>query len=407
LTTSSIVVTTITAGTDTAVGTSTGVVVIWNTSTLQSITNRGATTNQAINITNLTDSTGTNNGALTVAGGVGITGNLSVGGVATFGGVVYFNGTATYVYSTNTVYTDNIIELHTPANGVSSIWNNDDGKDIGFRFHYYKGGDTNAALVLANDSKFLEWYSTGADTANGYNFTGTTYGTFKTGEIQLVSVTSATSTSTGALIVSGGVGIGGSLYATNIYSNGYRVITTNDPSGGGTVANIIGGADISVSTMTNTVTISNTSTFQTVTNRGSTTTNQITHGGLIPSVGTHIDQIYTVSVTLTLTTIWQDTGIVGNQLATGSYLVQCIASDSSVGGQEVNTYYTGVMSWYSGSTSETTYDEIILHRAGAASGTGTVFLQVLRESSSLALQIAGTTTNSGSSTYSFSFRRLI
>lgn len=75
--------TVITAGTDTAVSTSTGNVTIWNTSTLQSITDRGAETTNAVKITNTTASTSTNSGALTVTGGVGVGGNLFVGGIVT------------------------------------------------------------------------------------------------------------------------------------------------------------------------------------------------------------------------------------------------------------------------------------------------------------------------------------
>jgi len=70
----------ITAGTDTAVSTSTGEVTVWLNSTLQSITNRGSSTTAVISITNTASSTSTNTGALTVAGGVGIGGNLAVGG---------------------------------------------------------------------------------------------------------------------------------------------------------------------------------------------------------------------------------------------------------------------------------------------------------------------------------------
>ena len=51
------------------------------------------------------------------------------------------------------------------------------------------------------------------------------------------STNSSTNTFTGALIVSGGVGIGGSLYASEIYENGYRVLTTASGGGGG-ISNI-------------------------------------------------------------------------------------------------------------------------------------------------------------------------
>jgi hypothetical protein len=153
--------------------------------------------------------------------------NLNVKGTTVFSDTVTFNGTATYVNSTNTVYTDNMLELHTPPGGVNATWSSTDGKDIGLRFHYYNAGDQNAALVLAHDSKSLEWYSTGAE-ANTGTFTGATYGTFKTGVAKFVSGNAATGNNngTGDLQVSGGAGIAGSLYAGNIYDNSNRAITS-------------------------------------------------------------------------------------------------------------------------------------------------------------------------------------
>ena len=72
-------VSTINAGTDTAVSTSTGAIVVWNTSTLQTVTSRGSSTNVALSLTNTTASTGTTTGALTVSGGVGVGGSVYVG----------------------------------------------------------------------------------------------------------------------------------------------------------------------------------------------------------------------------------------------------------------------------------------------------------------------------------------
>jgi len=158
--------------------------------------------------------TGTNtSNALYVAGGAWIDKTLVVAGDTTFGGNVTFNGTATYVYSTNTVYTDNIINMHTPNGGDlnNHSWGVDDGKDIGFIFHYYKGADKNAFLGFHNDSSYLEWFSDGTESAGGV-FTGTTYGTFKTGAIELVNTTVSTNTTTGALIVAGGIGVAGDIY---------------------------------------------------------------------------------------------------------------------------------------------------------------------------------------------------
>ena len=159
-------------------------------------------------------------------GGLGVTGDsyfansvavangLTIGGVVTFNNNVVFNGTATTIASTNTYYTDNLINIHTPPGGVLNPWFVDDLKDIGFVFHYYKNStDTNAALVLANDTKYLEWYSAGAEGTTGTIWQGT-YGTFKTGSVLVDDTTGATSAVTGALQVKGGVGVGGGVYVT-------------------------------------------------------------------------------------------------------------------------------------------------------------------------------------------------
>lgn len=155
--------------------------------------------------------------SLFVAGGAWVDKTLVVVGDTLLKGNLIISGTSTYVYSTNTVYTDNLLELHVPPGGVNSVWTVDDGKDIGLRFHYYTGStDTNAALVLANDTKYLEWYSAGAE-GSGV-FTGTSYGIFKTGGVILVNTSTATSSVTGALQVAGGIGVGANIYADGAVS---------------------------------------------------------------------------------------------------------------------------------------------------------------------------------------------
>ena len=150
-------------------------------------------------------------------------GDFAAGGATfsravTFSEPVTFSGTATFVYSTNTVYTDNIINIHTPPGGNPSnhVWTSDDGKDIGLIFHYYKSAtDKDAFLGLANDTGYLEWYSNG--TESGGIFTGTTYGTVKTGGLILAGGTANSGNSTtGDLTVTGGVGIGGGLFVGGI-----------------------------------------------------------------------------------------------------------------------------------------------------------------------------------------------
>ena len=138
---------------------------------------------------------------------------------------------------------------------------------------------------------------------------------------------------------------------------------------------------------------------------------KITHTGLVPTTGTDIDQIYTATDSITLSTTWQDTSINAADLATGTYIVQVLANDTAAGGGQSMEYYSGVMSWYQSDTNSTTTDEITLHRAGAGPNSGALFLRVQRtttaDANDLKLQIAGTTNNSGASNYVFKFRRMI
>lgn len=146
------------------------------------------------------DSTTTTSGALQVVGGAGITANLNVGGIGTFNGNVAFNGQQVTHY-------DSIIDLHTYGNLLA--WTTDDGKDIGLRFHYYKGADSIAFLGWENTTQTLQYLASATETNS--NVTGT-FGNVQFGSLLLSNTTPSTSTTTGALLVSGGVGVGGNLY---------------------------------------------------------------------------------------------------------------------------------------------------------------------------------------------------
>jgi hypothetical protein len=138
---------------------------------------------------------------------------------------------------------------------------------------------------------------------------------------------------------------------------------------------------------------------------------RIKHGGLISTAGTEVDQVQTFTVSLTMSTAWQDTTINATDLATGTYIVQLYANDSAVNGGHSSEYYSGTMSWYAADTDEDSSDEIILHRAGNATGAKVLYLRTLRTVSAnaddLKLQIAGSYTANGNSNYVFKFRRMI
>lgn len=125
----------------------------------------------------------------------------------------------------------------------------------------------------------------------------------------------------------------------------------------------------------------------------------ITHSGLTMTAGTNVDQLKSTTFTSALTTAWTDvTGVSGTYLATGSYIVQ-IESNGE--------YYTGYMSWFSGSTTSTVADEIQLHRAGPAASAARIYARVIRQSAStLKLQVSAST-SVASHTLTLKFRRTI
>jgi hypothetical protein len=214
--------------------------------------NVGVIGNQTITGTLRVDSPNANAGtntsnAIYTAGGAWIDKTLVVAGPATFRDTVTFLGTATYIYSTNTVVTDSLINIHAPAGSTPEVhaWTVDDGRDIGHLYHYYKGTDKDGFLGLNNASTFLEWWENG--TAIGNGFTGTNWGTFRTGAIKLVGGTPNTgNTSSGDLTVLGGAGFGGNVFiqgslnvqgGVNAVING--TITTATNLSGGTAGQLV------------------------------------------------------------------------------------------------------------------------------------------------------------------------
>jgi len=136
----------------------------------------------------------------------------------------------------------------------------------------------------------------------------------------------------------------------------------------------------------------------------------VKHEGLTMTSGTDVDQLKTFTQTLTITTSWQDTGIDGSDLTTGTYIVQLLGDDDEVGGT-YSVYYSGMMSWYSSGTNDTDFtSEIALHRAGHADVGRTLYLRTVTNASGgndLELQIAGNYNATGSDSYVFKFRRMI
>jgi hypothetical protein len=169
-------VSTVSAGTDTAVSTSSGVVLIWNTSTLQSVTGRGSTTTNSISINNITSATSTSTGALTVAGGVGIGGQL-------YAGAVYDAGNR--VLTTSTVIVNSLIA----------------GTDISIN-------TATGNVTVSNISTLQSVTDRGATTTN---------------IISIANTSTSDATTSGALVVAGGIGIGGNINSYGTIQAGTQI----------------------------------------------------------------------------------------------------------------------------------------------------------------------------------------
>ena len=216
-------------GTDTVVtlSTTTGQLTVWNTSTLQSITSRGATTDRAMTITNTTNATTTATGALQVRGGVGIGQNLYVGGlisVATITSVagnitIDPAGTSDIVFGTGAFV--KIQDTSVSSNTTSGALVVSGG--MGVAEDIYVGGQIAVATITS---------ISGDITIDPNGNSNVVFGTGA--QVKILDITAASSTITGALVVSGGVGVaeeiyvGGQIYNPILSSiSGDLTLTTN------------------------------------------------------------------------------------------------------------------------------------------------------------------------------------
>lgn len=171
-----------------------------------------------------------------------------------------------------------------------------------------------------------------------------------------------------------------------------------------------GGAATSALTCTgNSATASKWATARVLSLTGAVTGSVSIDGSGNMSMTTTGGDITTITKSITLTTVWQDTGIAGTNIATGSYMVQVTLNDPAyTGASQYNEIYTGVMSWFSSNTNNTDTDEILLHKAGHSSNGQHLYLRTARRTSStMSLQVAFSKTNSTASSIQFKFKKLI
>lgn len=122
---------------------------------------------------------------------------------------------------------------------------------------------------------------------------------------------------------------------------------------------------------------------------------------------TDLSNLITIEKNLTITQKWMDTGIQGNSLQDGTYIVQVTINSSDNG--MWNIFSSGVMSWYSGNTNDSEEDEIILHRVGYAYGN-VIYLRTIQLSggtSGMKLQISSSKDFTKEAKVTFKFKKII
>jgi hypothetical protein len=168
-------------GTDTAISTtvtSTGTsYTIWNTSTLQTVTDRGNSTTNTISFLNTTNSTNTNIGSIVISGGVGVAQNVYIGGKIS-------------IANTGTMVGAEIVTTATFRKLFSA------GTDISIT-----NSTTGMSLVFSDISTLQSVTDRGTTTTN---------------IVYVNNTTNSTSTTTGAVVISGGLGLGGRVTAESL-----------------------------------------------------------------------------------------------------------------------------------------------------------------------------------------------
>ena len=175
----------------------------------------GAIISSAVNFSNTTNAISPSTGTISVSGGVGIAQDLWVGGN----------------FYANAIISENISVLSIADSLLYLVANAPYPYtyDIGFYSHFYGGsGNVYQHTGLVRNHLDNTWYlfsNTPEPTGSTVNFSNAwvVLDTLNAGAAILANSTASTSNSTGALVVTGGAGIGGNVYIAG--SNGNAVVT--------------------------------------------------------------------------------------------------------------------------------------------------------------------------------------
>jgi hypothetical protein len=177
-----------------------------------------------------TDSTSPTTGALTVVGGVGIQGNMSIGGNVTITGAISLQGSGNTVSTSSLSVTNPIVFLG--ANNAADIL------DLGTVGEFKEGATTKFTGLVrdATDKNYKLFSDLTATPANTVNFStaGLTFAPLVVGSANVANTTAASSSTTGALTVAGGLGVAGKIYSGDYVFDTYgnlRALPPNAQSG--------------------------------------------------------------------------------------------------------------------------------------------------------------------------------
>ena len=180
-------------------------------------------------ITNSTASTSTSTGALQVTGGIGVLGNVWVGG---------------NLYVANLISTtQNTVTIQDPLIYLQALGNlSQYNYDIGFYSDYTAPIYAHTGLARNYSTNVWAFFSNVVSEPGigGINWSdvGIAYDTVKLGSLIVANSTVATSTTSGAVQVTGGVGIQGNLYAAGIQNT--PIGNTTPSTGNFTTLNVSG-----------------------------------------------------------------------------------------------------------------------------------------------------------------------
>jgi len=162
-------------------------------------------------------STSTTTGSLQVTGGAGITGNVYVGGVLNAGASTLssltVNGDSTF--SGKAYINDNTSSSGSRPSKGFYVWTD---AAFGMELQNQNGTWNTAFITRSADGGFAFKKVDGTQFMYINN----------AGVVSILATTASTGTGSGALIVAGGVGVAGNIYAGKVFSNGYECYTSNN-----------------------------------------------------------------------------------------------------------------------------------------------------------------------------------